>query len=227
MPSRNLAGVALLAAALALPATAHASAFTLNVTAPQPAVVGKPLLLQVRGTIPPEDVPYPYWFSLAAIPATVLPSCPADHWEAHQIAISTGGAILTLDQRESADASGDFAITVGATPTAAGKVLLCGYTDDGATQTLAATSLLLEVQGGAPVNLTRPRVKRSHGRPVCRPGRWANEPAVFHYRWRLGHHQLRCTVTATNAAGAATAVSNPLRASRAPRRRSWSAPAAS
>src|SRR4051794_12510917 len=110
MPSRNLAGAALVAAALALPASAHASAFTLHVAAPQPAVVGKPLVLRVTGTIPPQDLSCPYWFSLAAIPTNVVSSCPADHWEAHQIAISTGGAVLTMGQRESADASGNFAI---------------------------------------------------------------------------------------------------------------------
>jgi hypothetical protein len=227
MPSRNLSTVAVLAVALALPASAHASGFTLNVAAPQPAVVGKPLLLQVTGTIPPEDLRFPYWFSLTSIPTTVLSSCPPDHWEAHQIAISTGGAILTMDQRESPDASGNFAVTVGANPYQAGQVLLCGYTDDGATQTLAASSLIVDVQPGAPVNLARPRVKRSHGRLVCRPGRWANEPTTFTYRWRAGHHKFRCAVTATNAAGAATAVSRPVRASRAPRRRSWSESAVS
>lgn len=218
MPSRNLSGIALLAALLVLPASAHASGFTLHVAAPEPAKVGKPMLLQVTGTIPPEDLRFPYWFSLTAIPTTVLSACPADHWEAHQIAISTGGAILTMDQRESADASGSFGLAVGATPYKAGQVLLCGYTDDGATQTLAAASLLLDVQGAPPVNLAKPRVKRSHGRLVCRPGRWANDPTSFSHRWRARGGKVRCVVTATNAAGAATAASRPVRASRALRR---------
>jgi hypothetical protein len=222
MPSRNLSGIALLAAALVLPASADASGFSLNVAAEAPATVGKPLLLHVTGTIPPEDLPYPYWFSMAAIPSHVLSACPADHWTAHQIAISTGGALITFDQRESADSSGNFAFDVGATPTAPGTVLLCGYTDDGETDTLAAASLLLDIHPGAPVNVGKPRVKRAHGRLVCRPGRWANDPTGFTYQWRVRHHKARCAVTATNAAGAATAVSRAVRASHALRHRSSS-----
>jgi len=215
MPSRNLSGIVLLAAMLVLPASAEASGFSLNITAQGPATVGQPVLLDVTGTIPPEDLPYPYWFSLAAIPSRVLSSCPADHWTAHQIAISTGGAMITFDQRESADASGHFGFSVGATPTAPGTVLLCGYTDDGETQTLAGASLLLAIRPGAPVNLGKPRVKRAHGRLVCRPGRWANDPTSFSHRWRARGGKVRCVVTATNAAGSATAASRPVRASRA------------
>jgi len=206
--------------ALALGATsALASGFTLRMSTPPPVIVGKPFLVQVNGTIPPQDLPYPYWFSLAAIPTTVLSSCPADHWEAHQIAISTGGAMITFDNRESADASGNFALQAGATPTAPGTMLLCGYTDDGETQTLAAASLLIDIQPAAPVNLKKPRVKRSHGRLVCRPGRWANHPTSISHRWRVRGGRVRCVVTATNAAGATTAASRPVSASRALRHR--------
>jgi len=198
---------------------ALASGFGLNVAAQGTAAVGKPLLLRVTGTIPPEDLPYPYWFSMAAIPSAVLSACPADHWTAHQIAISTGGAMITFDQRESADASGNFGFDVGVTPTAAGTVLLCGYTDDGETDTLAAASLLLDIQPGVPVNVGKPRVKHAHGRLVCRPGRWTNVPTSFSHRWRVRGGKVRCVVTATNAAGAATAASRPVRASRALRHR--------
>jgi len=222
---RNLGRPAILAlilavVALALGATsALASGFSLKVTAQGPATVGKPLLLNVTGTIPPEDIKYPYWFSMAAIPTTVLSTCPADHWTAHQIAISTGGAMITFDQRESADAAGAFGFAVGATPTAPGTVLLCGYTDDGETQTLAVAQLLLDIRPGAPVNLSKPRVKRAHGRLVCRPGRWANDPTSITHRWRVRGAKVRCVVTAKNAAGAATAASRPVSASRALRHR--------
>jgi len=220
MNARALTILVLVTAAVAVSApSALASGFSLNVTAQGPAMVGKPLLLDVTGTIPPEDIEYPYWFSMAAIPSRVLSTCPADHWTAHQIAISTGGAMITFDQRESADASGAFGFAVGATPTAPGTVLLCGYTDDGETQTLAVAQLLLDIRPGAPVNLGKPRVKRSHGRLVCRPGRWANDPTSLTHRWRVRGAKVRCVVTARNVAGAATAASRPVSASRALRHR--------
>jgi hypothetical protein len=222
---RNLGRPALIAlllavVALALGATsALASGFSLKVAARGPATVGEPLLLDVTGTIPPEDIKYPYWFSMAAIPTTVLSSCPADHWTAHQIAISTGGAMITFDQRESADAAGNFGFAVGATPTAAGTVLMCGYTDDGETQTLAVAQLLLHIRPGRPVNVSKPRVKRAHGRLVCRPGRWVNGPTSITHRWRVKGSRVSCVVTARNAAGAAKATSRPVSASRALRHR--------
>jgi hypothetical protein len=127
--------------------------------------------------------------------------------------------MITFDNRESADASGNFALQAGATPTAPGTVLLCGYTDDGETQTLAAASLRLDIQPAAPVNLSKPRVKRSHGRLTCQPGRWANDPTGFSHRWRVRGGKVRCVVKAKNAAGTATAASRFVSASRAQRHR--------
>ena len=136
----------LIAAAVALlgATSAHASDFTLQLEAP-PAVVGEPLILNATGTIPVDELAYPYWFSLDAIPTSVTTTCPADRWEAVQIAQGTGGAVVVLSQRETPDATGRFTIPVGITPTAPGSVLLCGYTDDGATNTLARASLRLDI----------------------------------------------------------------------------------
>jgi hypothetical protein len=151
----------LIAAAIALlfATSAHASDFTLRLSAP-PAVVGEPLILNATGTIDVDELQYPYWFSLDAIPTSVTTTCPADRWEAVQIAQGTGGTVVVLSQRETPDATGHFTIPVGITPTAPGSVLLCGYTDDGATNTLARASLRLDITSAAdrpnpPVELKR------------------------------------------------------------------------
>jgi len=136
------AAVGLLAAATA---PALASGFTLELSAP-PAVVGQPLVLQATGTIDVDEIGFPYWFSLDAIPTRLTTTCPPDRWEAAQFANGAGGAVIVLSQRETPDAAGRFTVPVAVTPTAPGTVLLCGYTDDGMTTTLARASLLLDIK---------------------------------------------------------------------------------
>jgi hypothetical protein len=132
--------------------SAQASGFTLELTAP-PAVVGQPLVLQATGTIDVDEIGFPYWFSLDAIPTTLTTTCPPDRWEAAQFANGGGGTVIVLSQRETPDAAGRFTVPVAVTPTAPGTVLLCGYTDDGMTTTLARASLLLEIK---PASAARP-----------------------------------------------------------------------
>ena len=132
--------------ALAAPASSAFGAFSLNLSAPSTPVVGKPLILQATGTIDPDELQFPYWFSLDAIPTSATSTCPADRWVGAQLASSTGGSIVVLSQREVPDAAGNFSFPVGVTPTAPGSLLLCGYTDDGATTTLAAASLVLNIR---------------------------------------------------------------------------------
>ncbi len=197
------------------------------------------MVLQASGTIPLDDLPYPYWFSLDALPASVVSTCPVE--AGAQIAIHAGGQLVVLTQREVADATGHFSLPVGFTPWAPGEYLLCAYTDDGATSTLAAASLVLDVPGARPVNLGKPRVRRGAGKLVCRPGRRSGPPTSYSYRWRVSGRAakrgrtlaikrvhgraVRCSVTASNA-GATTAVSRSFSAQRAPRRRSCPASAA-
>jgi hypothetical protein len=80
--------------------------------------------------------------------------------------------------------------------------------------------------GAKPGNLTRPRVTRSARRLRCTRGSWSNHPTRYAFRWlvagrqmpgqtsgnlRLTHrvrgHKVRCTVTASNAAGATSTTS--------------------
>ncbi len=143
--------VALLAAATAialgaLAAPALAGTFTLDLEPQSGAVVGRPLVIKATGSVPPEDVGFPYWFSLDAISAAVTTTCPADQGEGAQFALGGGGSIVVLSQTQHPNLAGDFMIPVAVTPSAPGSLLLCGYTDDGGAVTLARTSLLLHIK---------------------------------------------------------------------------------
>ena len=77
-----LAAVLVTAAGLAALATtappASAGTFTLILTAPPaPPQIGQPMVLQAAGAMPPEDVSYPYYLIVAALPGDVMPTCPA------------------------------------------------------------------------------------------------------------------------------------------------------
>ena len=147
-------------------ASAQADSFTLSLSAP-PVMAGKSAVLRADGTIPVRDLFFSYWFSLSAISPSVMSTCPEDHWEAVQIAQSTGGAVIVLSQREIANAeTGAFSIPIGITATRPGKLLLCAYTDDGATQTLAATSTMLDIKPASRRAIARARARcmRIHSR---------------------------------------------------------------
>ena len=80
-----------------------------------------------------------------------------------------------------------------------------------------------------PFNVLKPRVTRTSKTLTCTAGTWSNHPTRFQYRWLvygktkqgaggrtlkvtspLRHHKVQCGVTASNAAGRATALSSPL-----------------
>jgi hypothetical protein len=152
-PARIGAALAAAAAAIAVaaaPAPASAAGFTLGLSTQSEAVVGTPLIIQANGTIPPDQVWAPYFFSLDAIPTQVTTTCPADRWEAVQFAQATGGSVVVLSQTERPDAAGNFNVPVAVTPSAPGQVLLCGYTDDGEALTLAGASMLLDIKAASP-----------------------------------------------------------------------------
>jgi hypothetical protein len=146
---RRLGGALAVALTLGAPAPALAAGFTLDLVPQSPAVVGRPLIIQARGTMPPADVGFPYFFSLDAIPMTVTTTCPPDRWEGAQFANANGGSLVVFTQAENPNIAGDFTIPVAVTPSAPGSVLLCGYTDDGADATLAAASLMLHIRSPA------------------------------------------------------------------------------
>jgi hypothetical protein len=156
MKSSLAAAVVIAFAACASPA--FGSGFTLNLSAPSTPVVGEPLILQATGTIPVDQIEFLHWFSLDAIPTSVTSTCPADKWEGWQFASGNGGSVVVLSQRVRPDAAGNFTIPVAVTPNAPGTVLLCAYTDDGYTNTLAGASLMLDIQSATSTSTpARPR----------------------------------------------------------------------
>jgi hypothetical protein len=238
------AGVILCLAVAATPALGQTH--TLNLSAPSStAVVGQTIIIQASGFNPQDPVfTFSSYLSIDAIPASVLSACPADYSAAAQIARETyaqGGEVVTSYQREEVDAAGNFSIPVAYVPRFAGRFLLCGYTDDAATSTLATASLVMNVEGASapsptpaptakPVSVERPRVRRSGKKLVCQRGSWSNNPRRYSYRWsvngkrkrgasgrklsvtrNLRGRKVQCRVTAYNAAGATTALSRPLR----------------
>jgi hypothetical protein len=153
----------LVSAAIALGAAtgpAFADGFALQLVPQSQAVVGKPMMVQAIGTIPPADVQFPYWFSLVWIPTSFTTSCPTDHFEAAQIATASGGGIIVLRQSERPDPSGNFTIPVAIKPNASGSVLLCGYTDDGEALALANTGLILDIKPAPKTTSLRQGIKR-------------------------------------------------------------------
>lgn len=234
---RRISGTALcagLVAGLGV-AAAPALADTLALSAPATGAVGQAFVINSSGTNSIDDGTL--YLEIDAIPASVTTTCPAGYLDGSQLAASTGGSHVAFDQRENEDANGNFTAVDGFTPSAAGGVLFCGYTDDGATDTLATASAVVNVgappTGDAlsrPAVRARPRVRRSGTRLVCSPGTWANGPTRFAYRWlvdghtvkgahrsklTIGHrergHRVRCGVTASNAAGSASARSAPFK----------------
>jgi hypothetical protein len=154
---------ALAAAALAVWAAPAAAApgFSIAISGPSTATVGKPVLLKVSGKNPP---PAEYWFNtyigVDAIPASVIASCPTEYLEGIQLAESTwasGGDHLAGPQNEPRDAAGNWSIPVGYTPSVGGKMLICAYSQN-VQNTLAFTQHAIQVsRAGAGKRCKKPK----------------------------------------------------------------------
>jgi hypothetical protein len=151
-PLLSLAALTGLLALAAAAGPAVASTHTLALSGPSTAVVGTPVVFQVTGTtFPPSQLGGMSWIDVVAIPTAVLPACPEDEHSAAQVAERGGGAILTLAMRPNKDDAGTFSNEVGATPTAAGTVLICAYTvnEEGLTLSRASLSLSIDAASSA------------------------------------------------------------------------------
>ena len=215
---------------------ALAQTYTLNLSGPASATVGHATIMQASGSNPPDDF-FSSWLDVSAIPTSVLATCPADYLNAAQVARSSyadGGDVVVTAQRENVDAAGNFSFPFGYTPTKAGRFLLCGYTNDGATWTHTTASMTVDVSGGSttgrPSNVKKPKLTRAGGKLVCSRGVWSNSPSDYSYSWfvdgrrkkgatgrrlaitrSLRNHAVRCKVKASNAAGSKTAASRAMR----------------
>jgi hypothetical protein len=223
---------------------AEAATFSLNLSGPQTYTVGQPVVFHASGTAaPPAEFWNLSWISAVVLDSSVAPTCPASAYDATGMASGTGGRIIAISLPPTVDQAGNFDNVIGWTPGGAGTGWLCAYMDDGADITLARAALPLTVKAapgapGAPsapatpapaakpANVSKPRVKRSRGTLVCKPGRWSGAAGGYTYAWFVGgspqggarghtlkfarsmrRQRIRCTVTASNAAGSTTAVS--------------------
>ena len=161
MTPRALILLTVLLALAAAAGPAVASTHTLALSGPSTAVVGTPVVFGVTGTtFPPSQLGGLSWIDVVAIPTDVLPACPEDEHSAAQVAERGGGAILTIAMRPDKDEAGAFSNEVGATPSAAGTVLICAYTvnEEGLTLSRASLSLTIEAApsaggGGRPAGI--------------------------------------------------------------------------
>lgn len=140
-----LAAVPLLALG-ASRAEARPDGFSVRVVAPGAVVVGKPSVIRVTGTIPVQSLRYPYFATVVSIRTSVLGRCPANYWDATQVANATGGGVLVLTSRVVSDGRGRFSIPVGIRPYAPGTARICAYVNDGEMTTLAAGSKRITVR---------------------------------------------------------------------------------
>jgi hypothetical protein len=145
------------------------------------------------------------YLEIDAIPTSLATSCPGGYSNAGELASSTSqGALVSFDEREDFDASGNFSNVSAWLPDSAGQYLLCGYTDDGALDTLAVASKVVSVTTAPapvpaplpvpvptphvkkPVNTAKPRVTRAGNTLSCSVGRWSNTAQRYAYRWLVG-----------------------------------------
>ena len=147
-------GLSVLALGASATPALGADGFSIGVSGPSSTNVGQSTLLKVSGKNPTPGPPDNYWFgtwlSVNVIPTSIASSCPPTHDEGYQLGqagYAQGGGYLVFTQREPVNANGDWSVTVGYTPVVAGKMLICAYSDDGYTNTLAVGGRPIEVLG--------------------------------------------------------------------------------
>ena len=123
---KQLAVAAVSALAVAGAAAGLASAadgFSLALVGPlDPAVAGQPAIVEIAGVnSPPSEYHFMTWLQVDVFVPSVVPECPAGTGEANQLAAGTGGAILTIAQREEVNERGVWSIPLGFTPLAPGR----------------------------------------------------------------------------------------------------------
>jgi hypothetical protein len=239
---------AITAAMLSLAAApAFGAGYNVSITGPAGTTVGTPVVFQATGSNPADDF-FSSWLDVSAIPTSAASSCPPGYFNGMQLAESTGGEQVVRALREEVDSGGNFSTPFGWTPSKPGSYLLCAYTNDGASGTLATASLPFDVKAGGggtttggggggggptlakPANTSKPKLKRSGRKLVCKPGSWTNQPDGYLYSWIVGGktksgangktlrvtrslrgRRVKCRVTAANNAGTASATSRALK----------------
>lgn len=167
---------------------------TLSLSGAPTGTAGTPYGVSATGTdVPPDEGPY--YLEIDAIPASFTTTCPSGYLDGGSVAANSGGSFVSFDQPEDPGSTGNFSSLNAFTAKQAGSWLFCGYTDDGADDTLAVASMIVNFSspsstggGGGqqvtkPVNTAKPRVTRSGNRLLCTRGTWTGSPTGFSYRW--------------------------------------------
>jgi hypothetical protein len=227
-------------AALGLTATqALASGETISLVQNDPAaVVGHATNFTASGALNPDDTMFGFDIYVFVKNPDNDPTCAADFDTESANAMHSGG-----NESWVSPAGGfqvgmgpSFSAPFKITFTGPGNYLLCGYVQ-GDFSTFAGNELRGSVTGGTPTPaaaapaVTRaPWITRKRHVLTCHPGTWANSPQRLSYGWfaktrkvASGHtltvrralkgRKVVCQVTASNAAGAATATTRAVRAS--------------
>ncbi len=226
-------------AVLAGPASATGSypGETLSIAQSGPAVAGQAVNFLATGQ--QTDVnDYAGGFSLEVFEKdpSVDPTCAASYWDETNNEITDPSELhFIIGDWQGSDTT--FSVPFKAVFDKPGPVLLCAYST-WITDTAASATLTLNVTSPAvtppsvakPVNQALPKVSRAHNKLRCSPGSWSNSPTKFSYRWLAGSHELpgarqsqlnvsrslrghqvRCSVSAANSGGTATALSRSVR----------------
>jgi hypothetical protein len=157
-------------------ASAQAYSWSIDVTGPPTGRVGDPLALKVSGKNPP---PGEYWFnsyfSVDALPASAVSACPAGHAESSQMAVQTSAAggthVTPVWVRENPNGIGDWSASVAYTPKAAGRMLICAYTNDGFSNTEARAHTAISVRQAGAMRKRCKKAKRASAAKKCRKRR--------------------------------------------------------
>jgi hypothetical protein len=170
LPLRTALLAALALLAVAAPSASATDGFSLELSGPsKPAVVNQPVILQATiQNPPPAEYWYGTWLDVALLRPEAVTECPFDSGNANQIATSTGGAILSIAQRQNVDVNGHSSLPIGFTPIVTGPLLICAYTYNEVGFTLAQASRTVDVQPAGAA--AKPKVKRSGKRLVCQGG---------------------------------------------------------
>jgi hypothetical protein len=210
----------------AAPAAGQGNGFTLSLSSAPSGTVGTPFAITGSGTDPTDEGAL--YLEIDAIPASFTTTCPSGYLDGSSVAANSGGSFVAFDQRENFDANGSFSNVNAYTAKAAGGVLFCGYTDDGAGDTLAIASEVVNFgkPGSKPQDTAKPHVTRAGNQLRCGRGIWTGSPKSFAYRWlvdgkvkagatgrtlavthKLRGHKVQCGVKASNSGGSASALS--------------------
>lgn len=206
-----------------------------------PTQAGQALTIRATGRNAPRSRgghPAGYGLDLIVTDPDILPGAclPSESAEVARIGtVAGGGSLLTYGDLDEGT-GGPFSIPEPYEPIGSGPLQVCAYSRwQGQDAAWAQVNLtIMPAPRARPRSLARPVVRRSHRALVCSRGRWANSPASFAYRWRIGSgregprrrgarwpipraargHVVHCTVIASNVKGSGRATS---RAFRVPR----------